>query len=46
MFAKAMYEEGEGFDYLRKNFPRVSQAKIKGGIFVGPQAKQNFEDSI
>jgi hypothetical protein len=39
MFARAMHEEGEGYDYLRKKFPRVSQTKIKGGIFVGPRVK-------
>ena len=41
---KAMHEESEGLDCLRKKLPRVSQAKIKGGIFFGPQVKQLFED--
>lgn len=45
MFAKAMHdEEDEGFGQLRKEFPRVNHAKKKGGIFVGPQVKQLFED--
>jgi len=40
-----MHEESEGLDCLRKKLPRVSQAKIKGGIFFGPQVKQLFEDA-
>jgi hypothetical protein len=44
LFTKAIHEEGEGFDYLRKKLPRVSQAKIKGVIFVDPQVKQLLED--
>ena len=39
-----MNKEGEGFVYLRHKFPRTSEAKIKEGIFVGPQVKQPFQD--
>jgi hypothetical protein len=45
MFAIAIHEEGEGFDHLRKKFLRVNQAKIKEGIFVGPQVKELLKDS-
>jgi len=38
-FVKAMNREGEGFRYLRQMFPRISDANIKEGIFVGPQIR-------
>ena len=33
-FVKAMDRNGEGFRYLQKKFPKISDAKIKEGIFV------------
>jgi hypothetical protein len=39
-----MYEEREEFSYLRKKIPKISEAEMKDGIFVGPQIKQLFED--
>jgi hypothetical protein len=45
-FVKCMDTEGEGFAYLKQNFPQVSDAKIKEGIFVGPQIRALFGDSI
>ena len=39
-----MNKEGEGFDYLGEKFPRISEAKAKEVIFVGPQGKQRFQD--
>jgi hypothetical protein len=45
-FVKAMDKEGEGFAYLRQKFPPVSDAKIKEGIFVGPQIRALFGDSV
>jgi len=38
-----MDTEREGFAYLRQTFPKISEAKMKGGIFVGPQITQLFE---
>ena len=38
-----MNKEGEVFEYLRQKFPRISETKIKEGIFVGPQVKQLFQ---
>lgn len=32
-----MNKNGTAFHYLRQKFPRLSEAKIKEGIFVGPQ---------
>ena len=37
IFVKAMYEDGERFAYLRQKFPRIREAKMKEGIFVGSQ---------
>ena len=36
-FVKALDFEGEVFQEIRSMFPRLSEAKIKGVIFVGPQ---------
>ena len=44
-FVKGMYKTGHGFEYLRNNFPNVSEAKIKEGVFVGPQIKELMQDS-
>jgi hypothetical protein len=42
---RAINKEGEKFIYLRQKFPRISKAKIKEAIFVGPQVKQLFQYS-
>ena len=39
-----MDKQREDFAYLRQKFPKISEAKIKEGIFVGPQIKQLLED--
>ncbi|CAK8696138.1 unnamed protein product [Clavelina lepadiformis] len=36
-FVKALDFQGQVFQEIRSMFPRLSLAKIKGGIFVGPQ---------
>lgn len=41
---KAMDKNGAAFQYLRQKFPRLSEAKIKEGIFVGPQIRNLFKD--
>ncbi|KAK1791329.1 hypothetical protein P4O66_013345, partial [Electrophorus voltai] len=41
---KAMDRNGSVFKYLSEKFPRISEAKIKEGIFVGPQICQLFID--
>ena len=37
-------KNGPVFAYLKEKFPRVTEAKIKEGIFVGPQIKKLFDD--
>ncbi|GBN10989.1 hypothetical protein AVEN_13652-1 [Araneus ventricosus] len=44
-FVKAMDNTGDGFNFLKTKFPRLSEAKIKEGIFVGPQIRQLFKDA-
>ena len=44
MSVRATDEQSEGFDYLRQKFPKIREVKKKGGIFVGPQVTQIFED--
>ena len=34
-----MNQEEVAFTYLRENFPRLSEAKLKEGIFIGPQIR-------
>ena len=43
-FVKGMDRTGEGFTYLKNKFPKVSEAKIKEGIFVGPQIRELMRD--
>lgn len=43
-FVKAMNKNGAAFQYLRQKFPRLSDAKVKEGIFVGPQIRNLFKD--
>ena len=34
-----MDKDGAAFKYLQNLFPKLSEAKVKGGIFIGPQVK-------
>ena len=48
---KALGRETDAFKYLIQKFPQVSEAKIKEGIFVGPQIREllnddNFEETM
>jgi len=43
-FVKGMDKTGCGFKYLRNTFPNVSDAKIKDGIFIGPQIRELMQD--
>jgi hypothetical protein len=50
-FVKAMDKNSAGFHYLKEKFPHASDAKIKEGIFVGPQIRaltrdEMFEDML
>ena len=43
-FVKGISIDGSAFLFLREKFPRVSDAKLKAGIFVGPQIRELFSD--
>jgi len=43
-FLKGMDKTRCGFQYVRNKFPNVSDAKIKEGIFIGPQIRQLMQD--
>ncbi|UYV73505.1 hypothetical protein LAZ67_10003849 [Cordylochernes scorpioides] len=50
-FVKAMDRNASGFAYLKQKFSSLSEAKIKEGIFVGPQIRElqqdgNFQNSL
>lgn len=44
-FVKKLKPDGKGFLYLKQKFPRLSDAKLKEGVFVGPQIKKLMNDS-
>jgi len=39
-----MHQEEAAFTYLWENFPRLSEAKLKEGIFIGPQIWDLIKD--
>ena len=41
---KCIDKTGRGFEYVRSKFPNVSDAKIKEGIFIGPQIREQMQD--
>lgn len=43
-FVKAMNRESVAFQYIREKFPKVSDAKIKEGVFNGPQIREIMKD--
>jgi len=43
-FVKGIDKCSRGFDYLRNHFPSVSDAKIKEGLFIGPQIRELMQD--
>jgi hypothetical protein len=43
-FVKAIDQNGPAFKYLGEKFSRLSEAKIKEGVFVGPQIRELFRD--
>ncbi|UYV79433.1 hypothetical protein LAZ67_17002595 [Cordylochernes scorpioides] len=50
-FVKAMDRNASGFAYLKQKSSSISEAKIKEGIFVGPQIRElqqdgNFQNSL
>jgi len=43
-FVKGVDKIGSGFEYLRNKFPDVSDAKIKEGMFIGPQIRELMQN--
>ena len=43
-FVKAMNQAEAAFTYLWEKFPRLSEAKLKEGIFIGPQTQDLIKD--
>ena len=43
-FVQAMNQGEATFTYLWEKFPRLSEAKLKEGIFIGPQIQHIIED--
>ena len=39
-----MNQEEAAFTCLREKFPRVSEAKLKEGVFIGPQIRDLIKD--
>ncbi|GBM73038.1 hypothetical protein AVEN_115680-1 [Araneus ventricosus] len=44
IFVKALVREGVAFLHLRNKFKHLSDAKVKEGMFIGPQIKALFRD--
>jgi hypothetical protein len=45
-FVKTMNKHGEAFEYLRDKFPKLSDAKLKVGIFIGLQMCGIINDDV
>jgi hypothetical protein len=43
-FVKAMNKDKPAFQYLQEKFSAISDAKLKEGIFVGPQIREVIND--
>jgi hypothetical protein len=43
-FVKARDQNRVGFMYMKNKFPRINDAKIKEGIFVGIQIRELIQD--
>jgi hypothetical protein len=43
-FVKAMDQNSAGFTYSKNKFPRVSDAKITEGVFVGLHIRKLIQD--
>ena len=43
-FVKTMNQEEAAFTHLREQYPRLSEAKLEGGIVIGPQIRDLIKD--
>ena len=44
-YTKALDDSSKAFAFLRNKFPRLGEAKVKAGVFVGPQIRKLLADS-
>lgn len=44
-FVKCLNRDGPALQFLKQKFPKLSETKIKEGVFVGPDIKKLIEDS-
>ena len=44
-FVKALVKDGQSFPFLQIKFPYVSDAKLRAGVFDGPQIRELMKDS-
>jgi hypothetical protein len=42
-FGTTLDKESAAFEYLRDFFPKLYEAKVKAGVFVGPHIKKILE---
>lgn len=45
-FLKSLPRDGDCFKYLLAKFPGLSEAKIKEGVFVGPDIRRLMPDQL
>ena len=45
-FVKAIDQDGCGFRYLQQKFSAKSEAKLKAGIFIGPEIRKLMNDKL
>jgi hypothetical protein len=45
-FIKSLKANSHALSYLREKFPGVSEAKVKAGVFVGPQIRKLMNDDV
>ena len=45
-FVKSLDTDGDTFRFLKEMFPKLTDAKLSGGIFVGPQIRKVMKSDI
>lgn len=45
-FVKSLRKDGECFKYICSKFPKLSEAKLKEGVFTGPDIRKLLNDSL
>ncbi|GBM71524.1 hypothetical protein AVEN_145997-1 [Araneus ventricosus] len=45
-FIKSLPKDGECFRYLCSKFPKLSEAKLKEGVFTSPDIRELLSDSL